>query len=42
MTKENLEGRDTRGDKKERSNMERGGKDREKWKALWNPLYTKR
>jgi hypothetical protein len=27
MTKENIEGRVTRGDKKERSNMERGGKD---------------
>jgi hypothetical protein len=26
-TKENMEGRVTRGDKKERSNMERGGKD---------------
>jgi hypothetical protein len=27
MTKENMEGRVTRGDMKERSNMERGGKD---------------
>jgi hypothetical protein len=32
----------TRGDKKERSNMERRGKDTVKWKAVWNPLYTER
>ena len=41
-TKENMEARVTRGDKKERSNMERGGQDREKWKALWDHLYTGR
>jgi hypothetical protein len=27
ITKENMEGRVTRGDKKEKSNMEKGGKD---------------
>jgi hypothetical protein len=37
-----MEGWATRGDEKERTNMERGGKDREKWKALWDPLYTGR
>ena len=37
-----MEGRVTRGDEKERSNMGRGGKDREKWKALWDFFYTRR
>jgi hypothetical protein len=36
-----MEGRVTRGNKKG-SNMERDVKDREKWKALWDPLYTGR
>jgi hypothetical protein len=35
-------GRITRGDKKERKDVERTVKDREKWKALWDPLYTGR
>jgi hypothetical protein len=37
-----MEGRVTRGDKKERNNMERTVKDMVKWKAVWDFLYTGR
>jgi hypothetical protein len=40
-----MEGRVTRGDKKKGvtwKDVERTVKDREKWKALWDPLYTGR
>ena len=44
MTKENMEGLQELTRKKGIAwkEMERTVKDREKWKALWNPLYTGR